>query len=104
MSDQSWKDATKLEDIGEVFAGFLDQVKEYKNQWKSWYDEETPEQVPMPCDYTEKLNKFQQLLVCKIFRSDRVVNGVKNFIMELYHMDLYCMELNSKDLYCMELC
>lgn len=37
---------------------------------------------PMPNDYSEKLSKFQQLLVCRIFRQDRVINAIKNFIME----------------------
>jgi dynein heavy chain len=47
-----------------------------------WYDEETPEQVPMPSGYSEKLSRFQQLLVCRIFRQDRVVNAIKAFILE----------------------
>lgn len=37
--------------------------------------------MPMPCGYTDSLNKFQQLLVMRIFRTDRVVNSMKNFIM-----------------------
>lgn len=37
--------------------------------------------MPMPCGYSDSLNKFQQLLVMRIFRTDRVVNSMKNFIM-----------------------
>jgi hypothetical protein len=36
----------------------------------------------MPCDYSDKLNKFQMLCLCRIMRPDRVINAVKNFIME----------------------
>jgi len=36
----------------------------------------------MPCGYSDSLNKFQQLLVMRIFRTDRVVNSIKNFIMQ----------------------
>lgn len=38
--------------------------------------------IPMPNEYSDKLNKFQQLCVCRIFRPDRVINAVKNFIMD----------------------
>jgi len=38
--------------------------------------------IPMPCGYSDSLNKFQQLLVMRIFRTDRVVNSIKNFIMQ----------------------
>jgi hypothetical protein len=33
-------------------------MKDYQKKWKKWFDEETPEQVEMPCGYTDKLSKF----------------------------------------------
>jgi len=59
LGDQNWKDAIRLDSMGEVFSGFQENMVDYQKQWKKWYDEESPEMVPMPCDYTEKLNKFQ---------------------------------------------
>jgi len=81
LSEASWKDAFKLDSFGGVFQGFLENVKGFHKQWKHWYDEQEPEMVPMPCGYSDSLNKFQQLLVMRIFRTDRVVNSIKNFIM-----------------------
>lgn len=65
---QNWKDAIKLESLGGPFEGLLENIRGYHKQWKHWYDETAPEMAPMPCKYSEKLNKFQQLLICRIFR------------------------------------
>jgi dynein heavy chain len=82
LAKQNWKDAVKLDSLGGVFEGFLESIVVHKKKWKAWYDEETPEQVPMPAGYSDKLTKFQQLLVCRIFRQDRVINAIKAFILE----------------------
>lgn len=37
---------------------------------------------PMPCGYDKVLDKFQAMLVCRIFRNDRCINAIKNFIMD----------------------
>ena len=37
--------------------------------------------IPMPCGY-DKLNKFQKLIVCRIFRNDRCINAIKQYIIE----------------------
>jgi len=57
-------------------------IKDFEKMWKKWYDEEAPEAIPMPCGYSEKLNRFQMLCICRIIRPDRVINAVKNFIMD----------------------
>jgi hypothetical protein len=36
---------------------------------------------PLPADFSTRLNPFQQLLVFRCFRPDRVYNGVKRFVM-----------------------
>jgi len=82
MSDNGWKDAVKLDLMGGVWDGFLQAVKSNGNAWKDWFDLEAPEMSPMPCGYDKKLDKFQALLVCRIFRNDRCVNAIKSFIIE----------------------
>lgn len=59
LGDASWKDAVMLDSLGGPFNGFLENVKSFHKQWKHWYDEEAPENVTMPCGYSENLNKFQ---------------------------------------------
>jgi dynein heavy chain len=82
LEESGWKNSYKLDSLGGVWAGFQENMKDYQKKWKKWFDEETPEQVEMPCGYTDKLSKFQQMLVCKVFRPDRCVNAIKNFIMD----------------------
>jgi dynein heavy chain len=60
----------------------VDDIEANGRDWKEWYDLESPEQTDIPCGYSDRLNKFQQLLVVRIFRPDRVVNSIKNFIIE----------------------
>jgi hypothetical protein len=79
---ERWKDALKLDALGGPFDGFLESIVVNQKKWKAWYDEETPEAVPMPSGYSDKLSKFQQLLVCRVFRQDRVINAIKGFILE----------------------
>jgi dynein heavy chain len=80
MSDNGWKDAIKLDEMGGVFDGLVQNIKSNEKTWKEWFDLEAPEMNPMPSGYDKKLDKFQSLLVCKIFRNDRCINAIKNFI------------------------
>lgn len=41
-----------------------------------------PEQADAPCGYTQKLSKFQMLLLMRVIRPDRAVNAIKNFIID----------------------
>lgn len=85
LSSNGWKDLQRLVTLGDVWKTIIDDVENNGASWKEWYDLEAPEQVPIPCGYSEKLNKFQQLLVVRVFRPDRVVNSIKNFIIEKMH-------------------
>jgi dynein heavy chain len=82
LSNNGWKDLQKLVNLGEDWKTIIDNVENHGHEWKEWYDLESPENTTIPCGYSEKLTKFQQLLIVRIFRSDRVVNAIKNFIIE----------------------
>lgn len=43
ISDNNWKDIQKLDGLGEVWVGFIDNLIKFKNEWKDWYDLEAPE-------------------------------------------------------------
>jgi len=79
-----WKDLQKLVTLGEVWKTLVDDIENNGKLWKDWFDLENPEHEdhPIPCGYSKKLNKFQQMLIVRIFRPDRVVNAIKNFIIE----------------------
>lgn len=82
MSTNGWKDAIRLQELGGSWASLLNNIQDNEPQWKRWYDMEAPEMAILPCRYSESLNKFQQLCLCRIFRPDRVWNAIKNFIMD----------------------
>jgi len=82
MSQNSWKDAKRLADLGGVWKNLLDDIKENEKVWKRWQDLEQPESETIPCGYSTKCNKFQELLLVRVFRQDRVINAIKGFIRE----------------------
>jgi dynein heavy chain, axonemal len=43
----------------------------------------------MPGGFHERLNKFQILLLMRVFRPDRVINAIKNFIAAQIQNDYY---------------
>jgi dynein heavy chain len=51
------------------------------NEWKQWYDTEKPETEELPGKFS-KLNSFEILIILRLFRPDRIINGVKKFIIE----------------------
>lgn len=68
--------------LQDVFAELLRDFKTNVFTWKDWYDLETPETVPVPNGFQEKLSSIQKLAVMRCFRPDRVYNAVKLFVIE----------------------
>lgn len=82
LTDQGWKDLHKLVVIGDEYKHLVEDLENNEEVFKKWYDLEKPEQEDLP-NY-HKLTSFQMLLLLKVFRTDRVINGVKKFIIEHY--------------------
>ncbi|KAJ6635868.1 Dynein axonemal heavy chain 10 [Pseudolycoriella hygida] len=81
LSEKGWKDFLKLEnDFSDVFAPVLQHFREHLDEWKSWQDLEQPEESPMPGNFSEKLNNFQQLMFFRCFRVDRVYSVTNKYI------------------------
>ena len=91
MSTNGWKDAVRLADMGGCWKSLLEDIRENEKQWKNWYDLTSPEEAELPCNYYEKIgeDKFKVLLICRIFRPDRVVNCIKRFIIAIMKNDFY---------------
>jgi MoxR-like ATPase len=64
------------------FSNLVIDIVEHIGKWKDWFDDEHPEMVAMPCGYSTALNSFQQLLILRCLRPDRVYNAVQRFIVE----------------------
>ncbi len=83
ISESGWKDIQKLVDISPEFASLVTDLNGHLEDWKAWYDLEQPETASMPCDFSTKLSPFQQLLIYRVFRPDRVYDAVKRFITQV---------------------
>merc|ERR1719409_78157 len=82
VSETGWKDLQLLQNLDPVFKNVVKDLCGNEVAWRAWYDEEAPEGAPIPGSYGEAdgVDPFKQLLVLRCFRTDRIVNAVKNFI------------------------
>jgi len=82
MGVTGWKDLIGAAKLHEALGAVLEAFSKNTRAWKTWYDLETPESVPMPGGIQEKLSNLQSLCVMRCFRPDRVYSAVKLFIIE----------------------
>eukprot|EP00939_MAST-03C_sp_MAST-3C-sp1_P004322 g4322.t1 len=80
LSSSGWKDLVMLSSSFEKYRNIIHDLKNEGEKWKEWYDLETPELAKIPSGYSEKLNKFEQMLLLRCFRSDRSFNATKEFV------------------------
>lgn len=69
--------------IGDEFRGIVEDLYQNQKEWKTWYDSEKPEleEGNLPGKFS-KLNSFEVLLLLRVFRPDRIINGIKRYIVE----------------------
>lgn len=80
VSAGGWKDLIKVGSL-DGFEGLTDSVRSNGEAWRAWYDMEAPEEGQLPDGFGDSLSHFQQLLVVRCFRPDRVYNAVKLFVL-----------------------
>nr|CEL77298.1 TPA: dynein-1-alpha heavy chain, flagellar inner arm I1 complex, putative [Toxoplasma gondii VEG] len=81
LPDSGWKDLQRLEELNASFRGILESILTAAEAWKTWYDLENLESMPLPEEkWNNKLSPFQKLLLIRVFRVDRVPTALKNFI------------------------
>ncbi|CAD2214810.1 hypothetical protein AGDE_00451 [Angomonas deanei] len=82
LTERQWNDICKLGQTLDVFAKLAEDVKDKEEEWKAWFTLDRPEdpESTIPCGYREKMSEFHLLCLLRCFRSDRVYNGVTNFI------------------------
>ena len=77
--DTGWQDLMRLIELGGSAAGspsalneIADSVETAEEDWKTYFELEAPEQHPLPAGLNSRLNSFEQLLVLRCIRMDRV--------------------------------
>ncbi|XP_066582837.1 dynein axonemal heavy chain 10 [Prorops nasuta] len=83
VSSTSWADLVKLSnDFPNKFSELPNQLKDSNDQWKAWYESDSPEEIDYPCGYSQTLNAFEKLMLIRCFRVDRVCCAVMRYIDE----------------------
>jgi dynein heavy chain len=81
ISDAGFKDLNMLISLGDKWRNLITDIEKKENDWRKWYELIQPENEVLPTPY-HTLSKFEILLLLRIFRPDRVVNGIKKYIIE----------------------
>eukprot|EP00961_Rhodomonas_salina_P090321 1215348-Rhodomonas_salina.6 len=69
-------------------------------QWRAYFDSNTCFKDALPGEWDAKLNQFQKLLVLRSLRSDKVQEGLMDFVSTvrrpldplLSHVEQHCMQ------------
>uniref|UniRef100_A0A8D0HBM0 Dynein axonemal heavy chain 10 n=1 Tax=Sphenodon punctatus TaxID=8508 RepID=A0A8D0HBM0_SPHPU len=81
LADQGWEDIIRLAELfAEEFGTLPDDVEQNPDAWKHWYDIDALEQTPFPMHYQSSLTYFQNLLLLRCFRVDRVYRAVTDYV------------------------
>ncbi|XP_070520949.1 dynein axonemal heavy chain 10 [Cardiocondyla obscurior] len=84
LPESGWEDILRLaNDFPEKFEQLPEELRDYEDEWKKWYDSDMPELEQIPCDYTTRLTYFETLLLIRCFRVDRVYRGIINYITKI---------------------
>ena len=62
------------------FVGFVEGFCDHLKEWESIYDDFKPEEIPLPGIWSSKLTKFEQLLLLRALRPDKLTAGIAVFI------------------------
>lgn len=81
LSKSAFADLIFLSQQGNKWKGIVEDLTENPQDWFDWFDCETPESTPSPI---KGLSPFELLMILKVFRPDRVINGIKIFITDYF--------------------
>lgn len=81
LSEQSWDSICMLDKLP-VFKNIAHSFEQSSGAWRQWYrsDDPPPEKLPPPGEFQTKRNEFQQMLILRCLRPDRVVFAARSFI------------------------
>ncbi|KPJ04007.1 Dynein heavy chain 10, axonemal [Papilio xuthus] len=78
---QGWQDIMKLStDFSEVFAMLPDHIRTKLEDWREWFDSDTPETNEIPNGYRDRLKPFELLMLLRCFRVDRIYLALTDYI------------------------
>uniref|UniRef100_A0A2C9JUK5 Dynein axonemal heavy chain 7 n=1 Tax=Biomphalaria glabrata TaxID=6526 RepID=A0A2C9JUK5_BIOGL len=78
---KSWDELCRIEDLHH-FKGIQKSFVLEAEEWKRLYDSIEPQLEKLPKQWETKLNKFQKMLILRIFRGDKIIPAVQDFVSE----------------------
>ena len=100
MSNEVWLNVVQLSESSKFYSNLIDSMSgnESNFNWRKWYDDNAPEQLPIP-DYEQQLadhtdiRPFLKLLLVRCLRVDRSILMCKDFIRNTREMGASFVEL-----------
>uniref|UniRef100_A0A336KTI1 CSON011058 protein n=1 Tax=Culicoides sonorensis TaxID=179676 RepID=A0A336KTI1_CULSO len=81
LTSKQWDDIIKLtNDFPDTFGGLSEHIERNMDEWTSWYELEAPEEMPCPGNFSEKMKYFDNLMLIRCFRMDRVYRATNLYI------------------------
>lgn len=66
----------KLKNFEGILAHFVGHLEE----WRTFYDNNEPQEAELPAPYQEQLSKFQRVLVMNALRPDKAIQSIQIFV------------------------
>ena len=81
LENKDWAAILELSEF-DSFNNFHKNFTQNVQEWKTVWDAASPESIPWPGDIKLKLTPFQQIIVLRIIRPDKVVPAIERMIVE----------------------
>ena len=81
LPDKSWGEIVRTGEFP-ALAELWKHVQDNLEAWKKIYDSSAPQEMDLPDPWNLSLSAMQKLIVLRCLRSDKVVPGVQEFIVE----------------------
>ncbi|KAK6642963.1 hypothetical protein RUM43_004465 [Polyplax serrata] len=79
FSEKSWDELCRVNEFAD-FKGIVEHFRQSTKEWQQFYDLPNPTYDQIPNPWRSKLSSFQNLILIRIFRPDKIVINVTKFV------------------------